>query len=580
MGRGGVMGLSRAKLLWAGGLALAAVLLALAVLPLRGRPGGPGAVRYVTGTVEVGRIEVFATGSGSVAWANRRSLVPEADGVIARVAVRVGQEVRKGDVLLELRNDDLDAVVEQARIQLEQARQKLAAARGAVRLSSAGAVEVRAPAGGLVTGLRVKEGDQVQQGAVLATVTDRRSVDFVTRVLENERERIRPGQEAVIRLADFEGELTGRVAAVGSSPITEKTGIHYEVRITVTNPGLLQAGMEGEVAIRTSTGDVVRTGTVDWAVKRYVTAPLAGRVESVAVSEGEEVAAGALLARLVNETAPAELAQLSLAVRQAEVTLKARESQWQKLVLRSPADGVVVALNASVGDRVGAASPPGGQGGGGDLVAVAAAGRAIVTVAVDEMEVAGLRVGQEAEVTVPALGGAKFRGRVTRVAEEGVNQSGVTTYPVEVTVEGGKGLKAGMTANVSIRTAAKDNALLVPVEAVQEGAEGTFVRVLAGGRPRQVPVRVGLRNDRVAEVLEGLHRGDRVVLAEYDPAAAALPGPGGQRGGFGPGGFPPGALMGRPPGGFGGPGGGGFGGGRGGGAPAGGRGVGGGGGGR
>ncbi len=525
----------------------------LAVLPLRGRPAGPGSARYVTGTVETGRIEVFASGSGSVTWAERRSLGPETDGVIARVAVRLGQEVKKGDVLLELSNDDLQAAVEQARIQWEQARQKLAAARGAAGLSATGEAEVRAPVSGIVTELRVKEGEQVQQGAVLAAVADGRSLEFVVRVLEGERARIKVGDEAVVRLSDFEGELAGRVAAVGDAPISEKTGLFYEVRIALNNPGLLQAGMAGEAGIRTAAGEVVRNGTVNWAGKRYVTAPLAGRVDRLAVSQGEEVRVGTLVARLVNETAPAELSQLSLAVRQAEVALRAKEAQRQKLILRSPLDGTVVALNARVGDRVGAGSSAGGQSGG-ELVAVADATKALVTVAVDEMEVAGVQVGQEAEVTVPALGGARFKGRVTQVAAEGVSQSGVTTYPVEVTVEGAKGLKPGMTASVSIRTAAKDGVLLVPVEAVQEGSQGSYVRVLTGGRPRQVPVRIGLRNDRVAEVLEGLSRGDRVVLAEYDPTAAAVPGPGGQRGGFGPGGFPPGALMGRP-GGFGGPGG-------------------------
>lgn len=542
---------------------VAAVVVVLVALLLVGRAAmvarqaGSSQVRYATGVVQRGAVQVVATGTGPVSWADRQSVTAEVDGTVSAVPVQVGERVKKGQVLIQLANDDVVAAVEQARLQLEQARQRLRAVGGGVAGESpSGTVEVKVPAAGRIAGLRAKEGDNVQQGEVLATLAAGGSVEFVVPVLEPERWRIRAGQAAAVQVSEFDGEVAGRVASVGSQPVAGATSVTYEVRIALDNPGLLRDGMEGQATIRADGADVVRAGKVSWADLRLVTAPIAGRVDRVDVVEGQTVRGGQVIARLANDTWPAEVEQLRLAVAQAEMTLRAKEALRDKLTIRAPADGVVVALNARVGDRVASGVRAGASGTGSELAAVAAGDAVTVTVAIDEMEVANVRVGQTATVTLPALPGKTFSGKVEDVDQEGVSQNGVTTFDVKIRVDRPEGILAGMTATASIQVAGKADALLVPVEAVTETARGPAVRVMAGGRPRTVPVRLGLRNDRVAEVLSGLREGDQVVLAEYDPAAAASQGFGGR---MGPGGF--GGL-----GGLGGPGGfrgaGGFGGGR------------------
>lgn len=531
---------------WAVGAGIAVALILVVQAARIARQAGSPEVRYATGTAERGRIDVLVTGTGTVALAGRVGVPAEVDGVVESVEVRAGARVKKGDVIARLANPDVVAAAEQARLQLEQARQRLAATGGA--RAASGRVDAAAPVAGRVWGLRVKEGDSVQQGAVVANIADSEAVEVLVRVLEPERARIRPGQAATVLMDDFDGELLGSVAAVGSAPISDKTGQFYEVRVFLKNPGLLQAGMTGQVTIHADGGDVIRTGTVAWAARRVITAPISGRIENIYVAEGQQVASGAPITRIVNESWPAEVEQLRLAVAQAELAARAKEDQAAKLTVRAPRDGVVVAVNVRPGDSVAAAR----GAAGGELAAIASGDAATVTVAVDEMDIAKVREGQAAEVTLPALPGRKFRGRVTEVSLEGKSQNGVTTYEVTVAVEQPEGIRSGMTATAAILVASKSDALLVPVEAVAETSRGSVVRVLQGGVARAVPVRTGLRNDRVVEILDGLRPGDVVVLAEYDLASAAAQGfgPGRGFGGPGPMGFPARGLMGGRSGGF------------------------------
>ncbi len=482
-------------------LLLAAVLLVVRATALARRTASPPPGRYATGVVERGNIEVTVSGTGTVAFADRRAVFPEVDGVVASVLVQPGDQVRQGQPLLVLANDSLVA-----------------------------ARDVTAPTSGIIADLRVKEGDLVQQGAVLAHLADAEYIDFVALVLAPERARIRPGQAAGVAVDDFSGEVAGTVLEVGEEPLAGDYSPLYEVRIGLKNPGLYREGMTGQATILADGGPVVRRGTVRWRARQALTAPMAGRVESLAVTAGQRVPAGKRIARIANAT-------------WSEADLR------DKLTLRAPIDGVVVAVNVRPGEPL---APSGKTGTGAAPVepVVVASRDVLVTVKLDEMDVARVQPGQQARVSLPALEGKLFVGRVEGVALEGSTQNGVTSYDVRIRLEQPEGVLAGMTATASILVAAKEGALLVPAEAVNSTPKGPVVRVLEAGVPRPVPVRLGLRNDRVVEVLSGLQEGQRVVLAEAAPQQGVSPAAG--RGG--PGAFPGPGLMG-PLGGFRGPGG-------------------------
>ena len=75
-------------------------------------------------------------------------------------------------------------------------------------------------------------------------------------------------------------------------------------------------------------------------------------------------------------------------------------------------------------------------------------------------------------------------------------------------------LRPGMTANVSIIVGRRDDALLVPAMAVQQGEEGyvVMVRDALSAATSWVPVGVGLSDGTNVEILRGLDEGDQVVV--------------------------------------------------------------------
>ena len=173
---------------------------------------------------------------------------------------------------------------------------------------------------------------------------------------------------------------------------------------------------------------------------------------------------------------------------------------------------------------------------------------------VAEADVGVLEVGQDVDFTVDAFPMRTFHGKVVQVRNAPITVQNVVTYDTVIGVSNPDlKLKPGMTANVSIIIAHKDNVLQIknaalryrPAEATpgevrarsvsapaggveaapdasSERSERT-VYVLSGGRPQPVQIKTGISDGVVTEVIEGLKEGDRVVTAELaskSPAAS------------------------------------------------------------
>ncbi len=161
---------------------------------------------------------------------------------------------------------------------------------------------------------------------------------------------------------------------------------------------------------------------------------------------------------------------------------------------------------------------------------------------VDESDVAKLEVGQTANITFDSLPGRDFTGQVIAVAPSGTLQSGVVTYLVSLSIAKPSGLKPGMTANANIVYLNRDNVLTVPNRAIRAQGRNRVVEVVGaqGNQTRQV--QVGVSNDQVTEIAQGLDEGDEIVIATTTTSTPRMPGgmsgpvmaaPAGQGGGGG-----------------------------------------------
>ena len=152
--------------------------------------------------------------------------------------------------------------------------------------------------------------------------------------------------------------------------------------------------------------------------------------------------------------------------------------------------------------------------------------RVFVLATVDESDIGGVEVGQEARVGVDSYPGRTFAGKVVRVAVQGVNASNIVTFEVKVEVldERKDLLKPQMTGNVTIVEASRPDALTVPVAAVSRQGPRSFV-TMADGTRREV--KLGLEGVERTEIADGLKEGDAVLVKSDEPESRWRNGGGG-----------------------------------------------------
>lgn len=89
------------------------------------------------------------------------------------------------------------------------------------------------------------------------------------------------------------------------------------------------------------------------------------------------------------------------------------------------------------------------------------------TLEIDELEINKVILGMEAKVTADAITGKEYTGVVSKIAKEGKNVNGISTYEVTIEIAEYEGLQIGMNVDTTIVLERKENALTIPMEAIR-----------------------------------------------------------------------------------------------------------------
>ena len=259
-----------------------------------------------------------------------------------------------------------------------------------------------------------------------------------------------------------------------------------------------------------------------------------------------------LNARAEYDKGMADLHQAEAAVKISEGSLKKAQVDLARCTIYAPIDGIVISRNVNVGQTVAASlSAPTLFIIANDLTKMQ------IEADVAEADIGLVTMGQDVEFNVDAFPGQIFNGKVTQVRNAPKNDVGVVTYVTIIEVNNPElKLKPGMTANVSIIIAHRDDALTIPSAAFRfrmpknpeakkpEGSsdsagprkdtksdlsrkkekrksERTVYVAFApdqahrgdkSGVPHPVQIKTGITDGRQTEVIEGLKEGDQVVV--------------------------------------------------------------------
>ncbi len=143
-----------------------------------------------------------------------------------------------------------------------------------------------------------------------------------------------------------------------------------------------------------------------------------------------------------------------------------------------------------------------------------------VTIAVDEKDIASVKTGMTAQLTMNALSDETFEGQVTRVAQTGSGSGGSSKFDVEITLSRESDMLPGMSTTAQLTLYEKMDVLTLPVAALRD--EGGKTLVYTGkdkktGEPANpVEVTTGLSDGENVEILSGIDSGTTVYYLYYD----------------------------------------------------------------
>jgi RND family efflux transporter MFP subunit len=318
------------------------------------------------------------------------------------------------------------------------------------------------------------------------------------------------------------------------------------------------------VTVNVTRGDVVQTVLVDGNLRIPDRASLSfgatGTVAEVMVSQGDDVTDGEVLARL---DAPAlqsavDVAQLQVNIAEEQVAvayaqyeiaqdnLDAAEAvpgtptdvleqqvnitraNWEtakynlniarinldsaklnldKAVISAPFDGVVASIAIIEGQQIstaGLATP---------AITVVGTNGIEMQGAIDELNIASVKLGQTANITLDALPDEGPVGTVAFISPMGTVVAGIVSYATVITIENPSSqLKDGMSATAEVVISRRDNVLLIPNTVIRGTVQNPYVVVLVNGKKENRQVTLGLSDGANTEVLSGLEEGEHVVV--------------------------------------------------------------------
>lgn len=177
------------------------------------------------------------------------------------------------------------------------------------------------------------------------------------------------------------------------------------------------------------------------------------------------------------------------------------ESRLSKTIIAAPFEGVVGLRSVSIGDYVVE---------GEEMVTLSAIDRLKADFRIPELFLAEVHIGQELNITVDALPGQTFEGKVYAIDPQ-VDVSG-RALVIRARLDNPEGkLRPGLFARIDVVLERRANALLVPESAIVPTKQGQTVIRVQDGVAEIVVVTTGLRRHGEIEVLSGLAEGDIVV---------------------------------------------------------------------
>ncbi len=452
------------------------------------------------------------TASGQVKAENDLSLSFEHGGKIANTSVKIGQAVRLGQTLASLDTSDLEIQLRLAQNSLDGARIKLNQLKNANNSTAGGSTEIKTAIDNSLENAanKIKESYIAADGIMGSSIDQFFSqpesdhpIFGLTVSQGNSVYMISAPYEASSELNKKRRDITGSMSKwekdLGNIDQENIDGAQSDAE---TSLGKIQSLLTDLAVIvnsynSTSANDNLVYSSYKSAIQNSritIDSTLAGILSSKQIYNSSKANAN-----------PDNVKIQEIAVSNAENQLDSIQNQIAESTIFSPINGIVSMQNAKTGETASAGIP---------LIGIFSNSRPQIDVYLAESDIAKIKTGQTATVTMDAIGGKTFGTHVIGTdpgsQKIGSAQSYKTTLQFDQNISD---IKLGMTANVNIDVSQRDNVVAIPARSIIKKNDKSFVMVKIDDRrseEREIITGITGQNGYI-EVIDGLKEGEMII---------------------------------------------------------------------
>lgn len=493
----------------------------------------------LTGQTTYGSLAKTIEGTGITVPADSYTYSTASDTEIEEVAVSAGDTVRKGDLLYVQDDSEVDEAIDDYQDQIDDYTDQIAGYQDQMAdlREEMAQVTVTAPISGRIQDVAAEAGDTVKKGDALCTVVSDSQMVLKQYFSYAYEDLIYEGMPAVVSVPDLMKSFDGTVTDIRKVERVTSEGTRcFAVTVTVDNPGALAEDMEAGAYLAAGGEKLYPAveGKLEHQGSKTITAQCSGELLRVAAEDYGKVEAGDVLFQVDDSDYQDQLDDLADQITRAQeriATLTQRIAEAEEsrgdYTVTSDIDGKVIMVMVREGE-----TPTKGR----TAVMVYDLTTMSITASIDELDIDYIE--KDMPVRIVRSGAeqdTEYEGTVTDVGLEATSSGGVATFSVEITIESGGELSAGVNVSYYIEVGDGDTGegVLAPVAAVQSTDEGTCLFVRADARPENavdleegvvpegfyaVPVEVGTSSGMQVRILSGVEK-DTEVFVGYQRTA-------------------------------------------------------------
>lgn len=495
-------------------------------------------VFYVLSRVEKGTLFLSVSGSGQISTSEQIDLRPKVSGEVEEIFIKKDQKVRKGELLLKLKTKDFERAIEDGKLALEEAEKNLEDLK---RKKEDSERDLKDSFESALDNLSLTFNELSRSIELLEPIftkstydSDQSDIDYYRGVVNFYLSGAFIGFEFKENFLKFKEKY-------------QSTQKDYLSLSRNSPPEVLEEWLKRSSNLVKEITDFLRKGreTISFYKEKISSEKLTPPI-SLSVTESQFQTISSILqsldqkySLLLSSSKTIDQLQDSIlnlkekielqekTIKQRKDNLEKAKENYENCFIYSPFDGKISKVNIEKGDLVTPST----------VLFSLISEQKIAEISLNEIDVAKVRVGQKAKLTLDAIPNLILSGTVTEIDPVGTISQGVVSYGVKISLDSDdERIKPSMSVTGEIIIETKNEILILPNNAIKSERNLKYVEIVEAPEeikrslkvgpqislPKEIKIKkqnieIGLSTDNYTEIVSGLKEGDIVIASKISP---------------------------------------------------------------